>query len=133
MAWRCQIQKKVNEIAHIERGPTWPSPTSLQVKNTVTRLKPVVVFICSLLKHPMDLRIAHMFGLIEGRRLDAFMLTESGLEQKLTHIVNPMKIPIFTSTFRPLLSHHQDDDLRSLYSTGILVDFQILDFSPFFN
>jgi molybdopterin-biosynthesis enzyme MoeA-like protein len=36
-----------------------------------------------------------MFGLIEGRRLDAFMLAESGLEQKLTHICKPNEDPYF--------------------------------------
>lgn len=33
--------------------------------------------------------IAHMFGPIEGRRHDAFMLAESGLQEKLIHITKP--------------------------------------------
>ena len=33
--------------------------------------------------------IAHMFGPIEGRRHDAFMLNESGLTPKLARLVTP--------------------------------------------
>ena len=33
--------------------------------------------------------IAHMFGPIEGRRHDAFMLAVSGLQEKLVHITKP--------------------------------------------
>ena len=37
--------------------------------------------------------IANLFGPIEGRRHDSFMLGESGLEEKLRHITKPNKEP----------------------------------------
>ena len=33
--------------------------------------------------------VAHMFGPIEGRRHDAFMLAQSGLHEKLRHLTKP--------------------------------------------
>ena len=37
--------------------------------------------------------IAHLYGPIEGRRHDAFMLAESGLAQKLAHFNQPSGQP----------------------------------------
>ena len=62
---------------------------------TGTKLKPVVLFLQSI-QAPNGL-ICHMFGPIEGRRHDAFMLAESGVEQKLAQIRKPSGEPYFNT------------------------------------
>lgn len=48
----------------------------------------IVLFLLQAVEAPNGL-IAHLFGPIEGRRHDAFMLAVSGLQEKLIHITKP--------------------------------------------